>query len=191
MIFLARFIGGLQLYRRRTICAEHIEKILQNIFPHASVVGDIGVPYLWHRQVTDKLVRTPNMVVTCVYRDCRDVAGHIVYRNRYRSSWAESPWVNRNMRTLEDVAKKWVWVMEGMEQYSSQIHTIRYEDLVTDPQAVITELSALLPVDPEGFDYQKIHAKEVGTYKQWLSDDEIATILTIAGPTMERLGYTI
>lgn len=55
--------------------------------------------------------------------------------------------------TSEKVAKRWVQSVELMDQYANQAYTIRYEDLVTDPQTILTDFSKFLEVDPQGFAY--------------------------------------
>ena len=66
---------------------------------------------------------------------------------------------------------------------------MRYEDLVADGRTVLAAFGNWLGVDPQGFRHQMIDTAWVGEYKQTLSNDEIASIMRIAGPTMERLGY--
>lgn len=76
-----------------------------------------------------------------------------------------------------------------MERHRDTVYIIRYEDLVTDPQAVLTPFGRWLGVDPYKFKYDFVHTNGIGYYKQVLSEREVADILAIAGPTMERLGY--
>jgi len=44
-------------------------------------------------------------------------------------------------------------------------------------------------VDPAGFPTKMVQNTSIGKYKRELTDDEMATVMEIAGPTMERLRY--
>lgn len=89
---------------------------------------------------------------------------------------------------------------------------VRYEDLVTDPEAVIRPLSAFLDVpyvedmlDPGGREKKgfssyeahklrtldKVTSSRIGRYKQKMSAMNIAVIEHICGPLMEEMGYTL
>jgi hypothetical protein len=89
---------------------------------------------------------------------------------------------------------------------------VRYEDLVTDPQAVLQPLSAFLGVeyveemlDPSGREkkgfsayeehklrtLEKVTNSRIGRYKQRMSAMDIAVIERVCGPLMEEMGYTL
>ncbi|HWP93464.1 MAG TPA: hypothetical protein VNN20_14825 [Thermodesulfobacteriota bacterium] len=44
-------------------------------------------------------------------------------------------------------------------------------------------------VDPAGFSTKMVQNTSIGRYKRELTDEELATVMEIAGPTMKRLGY--
>lgn len=181
--FLMHYFLKLQEYRQGLIQAEHVELILRHIFPHATIVGDVGPRYLFYS--LDHLVDSPAFLPIIIFRDCRDIAGHIISRA------SKASWMKKMLGTPQQIAEKWVHSIEIMEQYSNRAFTIQYEDLVTNPQKVMAEFGQILNVTAQGFATQTVHTNDIGNYKKWLSDEDIVTILKIAGPTMERLGYKI
>jgi len=76
-----------------------------------------------------------------------------------------------------------------MEKYSDTIHVVQYEQLVRQPETVITDLAKYLGVDPAGFDLSTIRDTSIGLYQTGLSPKQIRQIEEIAGPAMQRLGY--
>lgn len=185
-IFLARYLIALQSYRHVLISAADIETVLRHIFPRATVVGDVFNHYVF---VLDTLVNVPSLFLVILYRDCRDVAATISRKFRSELSCRQKPFWLEQIATSENVARRWVSAIEMMERYVNKVHTIRYEDLVTDPKRVLTDFGNWLGVDAKGFRHQMIHTNKIGEYKQYLSNREVAEILAVAGPTMERLGY--
>ena len=51
-----------------------------------------------------------------------------------------------------------------MERYADELHSVRYEELVTEPMPVIHDLSDWLGVEPSGFNCEMVHAKSVGKH---------------------------
>lgn len=183
-MFLARYWMGLQRFRDKRITPEVIRSVLHRIFPQAVVVGDVGPNYYVRRLVN---IRTALPVV--MYRDCRDVAASIAWKFRKMLSQPNVPEWLQKRDSAEKVARLWTRRMEKMEQYTEKIYFMRYEDMVTNPQKTLAALAERLGVDPHQFPYHKIHTNGVGMYKQHLSSKDVADIVAVAGPTMERLGY--
>ena len=182
--FLARYWLGLQPFRYKLITSEVVNDVLHRIFPQATVVGDVGPNYHVDRLVN---FRTTSPVV--VYRDCRDVAAMIASkfgRNLYQPNVPE--WLQKRDNP-EKVARLWVGSVEMMNQHADKLYTMRYEDMVTNPQKTISAFGKWLGVNPDSFPIHLIHTNKVGMYKQHLSRKDVADILAIAGPTMERFGY--
>ncbi len=70
-----------------------------------------------------------------------------------------------------------------------KVCTIRYENLVQQPEQEINKLSQWLKVDPAGFPKELIYNTSVGSYRHRLSDEELSTVMEIAGQKMAELGY--
>ena len=79
--------------------------------------------------------------------------------------------------------------IEIMERHADKLHIVRYEDLVQQPQSVLKTLASWLGVDAGGFPTYLIRDISVGKHHDGLSDDELTTVMNIAGPTLARFGY--
>ncbi len=177
----------MQVYRRKVIDVGVVETVLRRIFPAAGVVGDVDAYYSLN---LEKFVGVLGLSIAIVYRDCRDVAATMAGRFNLQLRRREWPWA-KIMDTSMKLAKTWVNAIEVMERYTDQIHMIRYEELVTNPESVLEALGNWLDVDPQGFKSQILHSDKVGEYKRGLSEKEVSDIIVVAGPTLERLGYEV
>ena len=177
----------MQVYRRKVIDVGVVETVLRRIFPTAVVVGDVDAYYSLN---LEKFVGVLGLSIAIVYRDCRDVAATMARRFNLQLRRRERPWA-KIMDTSMKLAKTWVNAIEVMERYTDQIHMIRYEELVTNPESVLEAFGNWLDVDPQGFKSQIIHSDKVGEYKQGLSEKEVSDIIMVAGPTLKRLGYEV
>jgi hypothetical protein len=181
-IFFARYLVGLLPYWRN-VDAEAVRKVLHQIFPEASVVGDKRPIYCLK---LENLTRIEGLHTVIIYRDCRDVTSSVflmmenVWRNRE---------ANKYINTPEKMAHHWVDAIERMESHADKIQIVRYEDFVTNPAPTLEELGESLGVDPAGFNSEGVRITSVGKYRRGLSTEQIDRIMAIAGPKMERLGY--
>jgi protein-tyrosine sulfotransferase len=115
---------------------------------------------------------------------------------------------------LLSCARYWCYVYDevasGMNRLSSRVHITRYEELVTSPSVVISDLLAFIGesyVDglvertfniqhDQGFQDKKIetatriHSDSVGRWRTW-SQDEIEHLWTTVQTTAERYGYSL
>lgn len=191
-VFAARYLGmiGFRSLQKRRVHACDIEAVLKRMFPHALVVGDVFSTY---GRILDQRVNDPCLQHVIVYRDCRDVAAAM--KKHLKGSWGVPPhkskgerWM-RKIETAEKVAHHWLHYIQAMERHRDKLYLIRYEDLASDPEAVLIPFGRWLGVDPEQFQYDFIHTNSVGDYRRFLSKEDVAEILAVAGPTMERLGY--
>jgi hypothetical protein len=160
-----------------------IEAVLKNIFGGARIVGDKYPGYIFQ---LDKLAVTEGLSCLIIYRDCRDVTSSSL--KEARTTWRDQRFAKR-FDTAGKAARQWVDAIESMERHIDQLHVIRYEDLVTAPIQELELLGKWLSVDPGGFPAHIIRDASVGKYKSGLSDNELAAVMEIAGPTMARLGY--
>ncbi len=76
-----------------------------------------------------------------------------------------------------------------MEAHSDRIFILRYEDLVTGCCDALERLSDWLAIEMAGFEVDRISSRSIGKYRDGLTHAELETVLEIAGPAMERLGY--
>lgn len=151
----------------------------------ARVVGDKLPQYIF---MMDRFAELPDLLRLVIYRDCRDVTSSFL--RQVRTDWKHRPWI-RKMNTSEKVAHKWVSAIEMMERHADRMLVIRYEDLVSDPQSELQRLAKWLDVDPLGFNARIVSDTSVGKHKQGLTAQELDGVLRVAGPTLERLKYSL
>lgn len=182
--FVGRYLFEIRKHRKGLIDVAVIESALQKIFPEARIVGDKTPNYAF---LLDKFAATSGLSCLITFRDCRDVTSSML--ERVRTKWRKDRWMQQNYGTAEKIAKRWVRCIELMEHHKDKIHTIRYEDLVREPGPQLEALGKWLGVDPAGFTEKLIRKTNMSKYKTGLTDDELRTVMEIAGPTMTRLGY--
>lgn len=184
-VFIPRYLLAYSRYGVQPVTAASIESSLRHIFPHAKVVGDKFPDYLFHLR---QLTAAGEVEPLVIYRDCRDVASSTL--RQARTKWRDAEWV-KWLDTPEKVAQRWVWAIQIMEQNADRIHIVRYEDLVTNPNPVLRAIGTWLGVEPSGFSPRRIATDKIGKYRSGLNPEELKTVIDVAGPTMERLGYRL
>ena len=175
---------GLRTILSNRVSVSDIEKVLKCLFPHASIVGDAFSPYVSN---LDKTVSIPGLKHVAVYRDCRDVTATI--KQRLKGSWYTPKFAAQRLGTTEKIAQDWLRHIQIMEKHKESIYMVCHEDLLSDPQKVLTPFAHWLCIDPQYFRYDFIHTGFANEYKRVLTAKDLDTIRAIAGPTMERLGY--
>nr|MBN1230025.1 sulfotransferase [Anaerolineae bacterium] len=179
-----RFMGPLLLQGYRKIDLAAVHRALQNLFPQAAYIGDKYPRYLYQ---LSEFADYADMRIVIIYRDGRDIAQSVL--QRMRTDWKDKSWAEKNLRTPQDIAIRWVESIERMEAYRDRVYVIRYETLVNNPEAEFARLAEYLGIDPGGFDYSDITNASVGKYTQELTTQQLAEFMEVAGPTLERLGY--
>lgn len=182
-LFLVRYLGHLVAYRSQKIDFPVVRDILHKIFPDVIIVGDKFPPYI-HKVET--FAEMDGLYPAIIYRDVRDVVQSTLIQSS--TKWKRKKF-SQNLNSPSKIAARWVKAIDKMEKYADNLHVIRYEELVTTPEAVLIQLADYLDVDPAGFNHTLIRTTSIGKYRSVLSDDQIAEIMQIAGPTMKRLGY--
>jgi hypothetical protein len=76
-----------------------------------------------------------------------------------------------------------------MERHRAWVYAVRYEDLVREPKRELAALAGRLGIDPDGFPANWLREDRVGKHMRGLTAEELASVMHIAGPTLERLGY--
>lgn len=182
--FVNQYLRALRSRRAPAISGKTIESVLRELFPGAKAVGDKYPEYIFS---LDDLARDNTLSPLVIYRDCRDVTSSTL--KKARTEWRKMPVFVRRVNTAEKVARRWVRAVEAMERNADRVYRVSYEDLVRESDKVLGEISQWLGVDPTGFEITRISSRSVGNYRYGLTEDELTTVMEIAGPTMERLGY--
>ena len=180
---MLRYLFKMREYRGEIIDVSSIEATLQSMFPKARIVGDKYPAYVF---MLNQLTAAEGLSRVIIYRDCRDVTSSTL--KKVRIDWRNKPFAEK-LNTAEKVAKRWVHAMELMERNVDYLYPIRYEDFVRDPKRTAEALGRWLGVDPMRFPTHFIKDSSVGKYKGDLTNDELATVMEIAGPVMARVGY--
>lgn len=182
--------GAIHLFRLARRCPDRVT--LEELIVEAEggnqelrIVGDKFPTYAF---MLDRLVALPQLLRLVIYRDCRDVTSS--YLRKVRTEWKRQRWA-RGMDDTEKIARRWVRAIEEMEKHAKDLHVIRYEELVTNPRPVLNRLADWLAVEPVWFDPRKASDSSVGKYQQGLTTQELADVLRVAGPTLERLNYSL
>lgn len=181
--FLTRYLAALGTARPALVDAKAREDAMHRVFPHARVVGDKYPGYVFD---LDTFAHEEQLSCLVIYRDGRDVASSTL--KAARTAWKGRHFV-RNVDSADKVAARWVFGIEKMLAHQTQVHVVRYEELVTDPRAVMTGIGEWLGVDPDGFPTQDVRGTSVGNYRDGLTDEELDTVNTVAGGTLTKLGY--
>lgn len=182
-VFAIRYLSSVRRLQDGMVDAQTVEASLHHALPAVPLVGDKMPMYVYQ---LDQLVAADNLMTIIVYRDCRDVASSTL--DKVRGAWRQMPFAQK-YSTAAKIAASWVKAVEVMERHSEKIQMIRYEELVRGPTVVLVELAKRLDIKPCCFGESMIHAASVGRHEGRLSEDELVSVMDIAGPTMARLGY--
>jgi len=182
-IFFTRFLIGIGLQREERVTHKTVESSLRKIYPKTFIVGDKW-PYYTFK--LPELKGLDGVKCLVIYRDCRDVTSSFLQKTR--TNWQGQDWI-ANLQTTDQIAERWVKMITIMESCADEIYTIRYEDLAFDPQKTMASIGEWLQIDPQLFSTGIMKPSSIGKFKNGLSQSELESVLRVAGPTMERLGY--
>lgn len=176
------------LYHARRQCqggvtAVSLEATYRTMYPKAKVVGDKWPHYLFRM---GKYVQEKEITRLVIYRDCRDVTSSTLVQSR--TNWKNTDWV-QHMDDAEKIATLWVRGINIMEKFADKLIVVQYEALMHDPAKELKRVSEAIGLDPAGFRTEMIDPGSIGKYHKGLSHEELETVMRIAGPTMDRLGY--
>ena len=163
---------------------ESIAHALARQWPETAVVGDKLPQYM---PLLSHFLPHPTVKIVVIYRVCSDVTSSFL--EKVRTVLRTREWASQ-LDTAEKIARNWVNQIALMEHLAPQIHIIQYEALVQQPEPILRALAQWLDVDPDRFKPQMVKATSLGKYKHGLTEGELTHIWSIAGPTMERLGYS-
>ena len=150
----------------------------------------------------------PDALFVHIIRDGRDIALSLMKMEGFRPF----PW-SRRARTLLETALYWQWTVHQGRQHGRAIPEdyieIHYEELVTQPRAVLARLGNFLDHD---LDYDRIQSAGLGRlresnssfrgnekemqnpvnrWKEKLSHQQVAELEALIGPTLEEFGYPL
>jgi hypothetical protein len=179
VIYLSYFLGR----GRQPISLVMIEQAYRRIFPRAALIGDKYPRYVFNLK---DLVGYPDMKRVMIFRDPRDVVSSVIQKTE--NEWKGLRFAGR-FDSAEKAARSWVHAMENIQQFHSQILPIKYEDLVYEPDGVLSRLSEYLAVDRAGFVSEIVKTDRVGKYRHGLPSEDICTVEKVAGKWMEEYGY--
>ena len=137
----------------------------------------------------------PDAWILNIVRDGRDVA---------RSLMAQ-PWKNAP-QTIEEAALEWrssVEAAEGAGAHLARLRTVRYEEVLAEPQPHVADLFAWfgLTATPQMVEEALREAKVAfnqdpttgrvgaGKWRDKISATDLSALMKVAGGTLERLGY--
>lgn len=178
--FMARY--ALFLLPAWRIEFDDVARALARCWPRYDVVGDQAA---MNNQRMLQLSRNRQARVVIIYRDCRDVVQSTL--RRVRTDWARKPGLEG--LTAARVARRWVHMMDQLDRAGDRVLKIRYETFVADPRPDVERLAAFIGVDPSGFRTDFIRQDSVGKHRSGLTEEEMAAVMEVAGPTLRRLGY--
>lgn len=183
-LFVIRYLFFIYAQKRSYADISVLDDILRRIFPKVRVVGDKMPNYIWE---LNQFAAIPNLHRFVMYRDCRDVTNSIM--RMVRTKWSNQPFIDQ-FDSIETVAQRWCLSIELMESNSKNTCSVKYEELISNPGPILETISEELSIDPAGFPIDMIRPpKSNSNYFSSLTKSDLNTILRIAGPTMERLGY--
>lgn len=185
LLFAAKYLFRLNKNYQKAVTVEAIEATYKSMYPNAKVIGDKLPHYLLSMK---KLAAQDNLKRLVIYRDCRDVTSSFL--KQARTNWKDAPWIHK-LDTAEKIATTWVRDIGIMESLAEQLMIVQYEKLMHQPELELARISDWLGVDPAGFQVELLSTKSIGKHKKGLTPEEIKTVMAIAGPTMERLGYLL
>jgi len=150
----------------------------------------------------------PDALFVHIIRDGRDIALSLMKMGGFRPL----PW-NRNQRSLLETALYWDWMVHNGRrsgrQFPADYIEIHYEELVTEPRAVLVRLGEFIDHD---LDYDRIQKTGLGSlresnssfrgdeketqnpvsrWKERLTHQEIASLETVIGDSLEEFGYPL
>ena len=181
-VFIMKYLYNV-IKRRTVVKSDHIGSYLHKIFNDKIIVGDKYPHYLF---LLDKYPELENLLVLIVYRDCRDVVSSTL--KKVRTDWKNQKWTYE-YDTAEKVAKKWVESINIMESHRNNIHIVRYENLMNNSVDEISSIGEYLGVRFPSNLTDNVDTSSIGKYKTYLSEEEIQSIMRVAGPVLSRLEY--
>lgn len=183
LLFAMRHLYHFRKQYSGEVTAVSLEATYRTMFPQARVVGDKWPHYLFRMA---EYVQNDDLNRLVIYRDCRDVTSSFLVQAR--TNWKDTSWIHK-VDNAEKIAARWVRGIEIMEKHADKLIVLQYEALMHEPEKELKRVSEAIGVDPAGFPTDMINPGSIGKFGKGLTSEELDTVLAVAGPTMERLGY--
>lgn len=183
-VFLAKYLWHIFRADTPLITVDTIADTISKLFPNARIIGDKDPHYVYRLPTLCSVKRLKTVII---YRDGRDVVSSALVRAHQRPH--DKQWVGE-FGSAELAARSWINAIDAMERYRDRIHTVCYEELLRNPEETLNSLAQFLNVSAEGFrSTGGIRRKNIGKHKKEMSATDTQTVVNIAGPTLQRLGY--
>ena len=131
------FLIHLLQYHQSQITVEDVEAALRKMAPQAKIVGD---KCTYYNEILPTIMKNEELSGIIIYRDARDTTASFL--QKARTSWKNQAWAQK-YNTAGLIAQRWVQYMELMEQFSTKLYIIRYENLVQEPAKELLDLGEL------------------------------------------------
>jgi len=180
--FISRYLASLYRQEVDTISSAAVTNALKSALSDCAHAGDKHPDYTFQ---LDRLAGDPDIKTIVIIRDARDVVSSSVEKGRgaWRNSWPAE------MRDVEAVARRWINMVDAVDRNRDSMHVVYYEQLVNNPEIVLSRLAPFIGVDGKRFNCSLVHANSIGKYQQGLSPSELTQVLAIAGEHMRASGY--
>lgn len=130
-----------------------------------------------------------------VLRDCRAVTASLLQQRWIDLTDAKSGLV-WYCRDAAGASRYWRHILETSQREEALIpkshyHTIRYEELVADPETTLKAMFEFLgePWQPEILQKNPVHAESLDRWKTLLKEEQLQDIQNVSGALMASLGY--
>ena len=182
--FVVHYLFKMLRHWQKRANVQAIEATLKDILRGTLIVGDKYPDYVFK---LNDLAGVDNLSILVICRDCRDVTSSAL--RTVSTAWRNMPVLRNKMDTAAKVAERWVRAMELIERHRDKLCVVHYEDLIKEKKRELRALGDWLGVDSTGFDAGVIRDTSIGKYKSGLSDEDLTTVMDVAGPTMAKMGY--
>ena len=182
LLFSFRFLARVRKNSSETVSINEIQAALESLFPGHCYVGDKYPDYGFQ---LDKFLSTESRKTIVMYRDPRDVLASVL--NKSRGKWKDA-WPPQ-MRDVGGVMRRWIRMMELINNAGDQVLAIRYESFVREPGDGVARIAKYLKVDPGRFKTNFVNSGGIGKYRQGLTGEELDLVYSLVGDLMQKYGY--
>lgn len=165
------------------VTIEELAAHYARLFPNRLLVGDKFPRYVFK---LERLLSHRSLIGLVIYRDPRDVV--VSTLRQTAGAWRDKPFRQR-LDTPAKIAAKWVEAVKMLEANQQRLLSVRYEELVTRPEAVLRQLASELGLEPLWGRINGVRTASIGRYRDELTLEQIEEVESIAGQMMQRLGY--
>lgn len=101
-----------------------------------------------------------------------------------------------SLSTLEVCAKQWKICVETSDRQlkslsQDNVLNVRYEEIVSEPDRILTRISRFIGTKSDHFDSQKLNPKNINKYKSVFNEKQLEQVINIIGPTLIQHSYTL